>query len=237
MKATDFHCTIYVFAYSTKNGGTMAVETLEEGRAVLQSRTNLARVILYVFLAASAVAALVSLGELGGIVDLDAAEDPVSLTAALGLVLYGLVFLICVIVVGMWIYRAHANLHLVDGVETTISPGWAVGWYFVPVANLFKPYAAMKELWATSHGFDDRFADEGQQPLPTWWGCWIAGNIIANISLRLSMSESSSTLGSTAVLDLASTIISAVACWLLIKIIERVNHAQQSSLGMAEVFA
>jgi len=40
----------------------------------------------------------------------------------------------CFVVVGRWIYRASVNAHAISNL-LTISPGWAVGWYFVPVMS------------------------------------------------------------------------------------------------------
>src|ERR1043166_6019302 len=39
-----------------------------------------------------------------------------------------------------WIHRANKNLHCLSTEVMRLSPGWAIGWYFIPVANLFKPY-------------------------------------------------------------------------------------------------
>ncbi|RYY09693.1 MAG: DUF4328 domain-containing protein, partial [Alphaproteobacteria bacterium] len=47
---------------------------------------------------------------------------------------------------GYWIYRVNANAHsFADGL--TITPGWNVGWFFVPIANLWKPFEGIKEVW------------------------------------------------------------------------------------------
>ena len=89
-------------------------------------------------------------------------------------------YIVTVIVTGRWIWRASTNAHaLATGMS--ITPGWAVGWFFMPVASLFKPFEAMRECWQVSH-------DPNQWPLlpvPAllrwWWGCWIASNIGANL--------------------------------------------------------
>lgn len=49
-----------------------------------------------------------------------------------------------------WIHRAYRNLLALDQVRPRFSPGWAIGWYFVPVMNLFRPYQVMSEIWRTS---------------------------------------------------------------------------------------
>jgi hypothetical protein len=43
----------------------------------------------------------------------------------------------------IWMYRAAANARVLDPQAMTISPGMAVGGYFIPVVNLVLPYLAM----------------------------------------------------------------------------------------------
>ena len=45
--------------------------------------------------------------------------------------------------------RANRNARAF-GSSMSISPGWAAGWFFVPIANLWMPYQAMKEIWQGS---------------------------------------------------------------------------------------
>jgi len=63
----------------------------------------------------------------------------------------GCVYFLLAIFLGViflrWIYRTNKNLHVLSSEHMTFSPGWSLGWYFIPVANLFKPYQAMKEIW------------------------------------------------------------------------------------------
>lgn len=45
-----------------------------------------------------------------------------------------------------WKYRAYRNLRPLHARQIRQSPGWAVGWYFVPIAFLWKPYQAMIDI-------------------------------------------------------------------------------------------
>ena len=51
------------------------------------------------------------------------------------------------IVFGFWIYRAGENLIRADVDHLDYSPASRVWWFAVPVASVFKPYQAMRELW------------------------------------------------------------------------------------------
>ncbi len=46
----------------------------------------------------------------------------------------------------IWIYRAFGNLSVLKARNLEFSPGWAVGWWFIPFANLVKPFQVVGEL-------------------------------------------------------------------------------------------
>ena len=76
-------------------------------------------------------------------------------------------FIVTAIVFLMWVYRLNANLRARGNTELRFTPGWTVGWYFVPVLNLWKPYQAMKEMM---HAYS------GSAPntiVHWWWGLWV----------------------------------------------------------------
>ena len=99
----------------------------------------------------------------------------------------GLVQLILALALGvvflMWIHRINNNLHVLSGEQMKFTPGWAVGWYFVPVANLYKPYQAMKEIWQLSHKGDlCNFTLLGW-----WWLLWIVSGILGRAATKISL--------------------------------------------------
>lgn len=56
----------------------------------------------------------------------------------------------------IWIYRINCNTRALRNVtpageDMRFTPGWSVGWFFIPIANLWKPYQVLKELWAFNH--------------------------------------------------------------------------------------
>ena len=61
-----------------------------------------------------------------------------------------LIYLISGVLILMWIYRANHNARALGAANMDFTPGWSVGWYFIPIANLWKPYQAMKEIWKAS---------------------------------------------------------------------------------------
>jgi hypothetical protein len=50
----------------------------------------------------------------------------------------------------MWKHRCHRNLPALGAVNLQFTPRSAVGYYFLPIFQLFKPYQAMREIrWAS----------------------------------------------------------------------------------------
>lgn len=216
----------------------MATLSLEQGLDLLARRAQSALVALYVFGALSVGAALVAMAEGAGAIDLEAAElDPLSALGGFTSLLYLVVLVVSVVFVGMWIYRAHANLRAAGYEGLEFSPGWAVGWFFVPIANLFKPFQAMRELWSTSHGEVERYGDEPAQQLGLWWGTWIAGNVLSNISERFETSGLEGGSGAGSLLNVLGTLLLLAAAWFLVRIIRQITAAQQSSVRALATFA
>jgi hypothetical protein len=130
------------------------------------------------------------------------------------------------VIVLRWIYRVNANAHgFADGMS--VSPGWNVGWFFVPVANLIKPFQGVRETWQVSQG-SPNWQDE---PVPAllrwWWACWLITNFIDNVTFRLSLR--SRTVGESlviSVLDIVSAVISVALGLLLIRVIRDLTQAQ-----------
>ena len=58
-----------------------------------------------------------------------------------------LVYLCASILFLVWVYRVNVNVRVMGAVGLRISPGWSVGFFFIPIFNLWKPYQAMNEVW------------------------------------------------------------------------------------------
>ena len=103
--------------------------------------------------------------------------------------LYLLFFVVTGIAFLRWIYFANYNTGSFGTTRMHFTPGWAVGWYFVPIANLWKPYQALKEVFKASH---PDFLDDWQQAphpdiLPLWWTLWVISSFIGRAVVRLTL--------------------------------------------------
>ena len=84
----------------------------------------------------------------------------------IALTVLDLIFLVTLLI---WIHRLSSRLRAQSEIKMRYTPGWAVGWFFVPVANLFMPFQAVKEIWTVVH----RGTSRGSWILGLWWGLWL----------------------------------------------------------------
>ena len=142
--------------------------------------------------------------------------------------------LACFVLVGRWIYRVNANAHAV-GQEVSVTPGWAVGWYFVPLANLVMPYQAMRETWDASHEAAALEEERETALLPWWWGLWLVTNIISNVAAWSGgLGEAPDRLALTA--NLVAAALNVPLCLILIRIARRLERVQRLAANR-DVFA
>ena len=90
----------------------------------------------------------------------------ISLVGTVYWIALGVVFL-------RWIYRANKNCHHFGAEDMKFSPGWSIGFYFIPLLNLYKPYRAMREIWQVSQDPSDWKNQKPTKLLGVWWALWI----------------------------------------------------------------
>jgi hypothetical protein len=100
-------------------------------------------------------------------------------------ILFLLTYLLTAVLFLRWTYLVKMNAMSLgaSSLEFDISPGWSVGYYFVPFANLVSPYKALKETFQASHPEfrPDRQRLEWSPPpklLPFWWALWLANGFL-----------------------------------------------------------
>ena len=169
------------------------------GAAVFRDAKTLTRslkVLLWIMIALDVVAAVSTFLEIGLFVALqehlyasaaaaqaDAAESDAR-QRAIGM-LQIIMFVITGIVFLCWIYRANHNARQLGAAGMRFSPGWSIGWYFIPIANFWKPYQAMKEIWRASADPAHWQDYPRGSILPWWWFCFLLANVTGTISFRL----------------------------------------------------
>lgn len=165
-----------------------------------------------------------------------------ALLVALVLVAKALAYIATVVAFLVWIHRAYRNLRAFAR-RTEFTPGWAVGWWFVPFANLVQPYNVVKEMWTKSDpavDFSNGYADAGAGaratfPVGVWWLFWIVSNVAAQVYSRLSNESglASSAASSAGIASDTFSLISALLAAYVVWTIDRMQSEKSQRLGLS----
>lgn len=138
--------------------------------------------------------------------------------------------LVNVVLFLIWQYRAARAVTLRADIATPpISPGWHVGWWFIPIANIVMPAVALGQLYRASvEGPDRRWSDA---PFPSivlgWWLLMIAGWALNRFAL---LQEETATTIEAAVdatwLAIVAAVSNLFALALILKIVRTVCTCQ-----------
>jgi hypothetical protein len=141
---------------------------------------------------------------------------------------YLAIFVLCVIFSGVWIYRASWNAREIQPNDARITPGWAVGWFFVPIMSFWKPYQAIVQ---TGNSSEDPTGDMDDSPpgfVQLWWTLWVVTSLAGNFSFRRSMkAETIDDYRLITTIDLVCAPLSILAALLFMKLIRTITAAQQ----------
>jgi len=95
-------------------------------------------------------------------------------------VIAGVQFLVAVgaiIAFSLWTHRATRNLPALGGRGLRFTPGWAVGWFFIPLANFVMPYLVFAEIWRHSDPQQRNLDGSGDKKTSPLVGCWWGANV------------------------------------------------------------
>jgi uncharacterized protein DUF4328 len=172
--------------------------------------------------------------------DAERAEQPWEIGLLLGVgceaLAYMVVFYTTVVVFAMFVHRACRNAHALGALGMEFTPGWAVGWYFVPFANLFKPFQAMREIF---HASDPTASAGGWASRPTppllgwWWAAWLTSNILGNLILRVSLSSAAVSAPVAAGLDVVDGLLDVALTVLAVRVVRTVAARQEQKARVA----
>lgn len=135
----------------------------------------------------------------------------------------GGLFLSIVATFCVWTYRAARNAKGLSEFPQRISPAWAVGWYFIPLANFWKPFQGMRETWSRSAWPP---ALKAPPILNVWWILWIALGIVDRLVGRLFGSEEFATLAAASAAMMVIHLLWLAPTAMLAWIVDRITKMQ-----------
>lgn len=152
-------------------------------------------------------------------------EDVTGLPAAA----YFLIWVIAGFFSLKWIYRVNRNAHAFAR-GLSVSPPWAVGWFFVPIAFLFKPYEAMSQAWRASERPEAWRTAKVPSFMPWWWGTFIAGTVVGNVGGWAAMAGGLADATASETATMLSLIIGIPSDLLFLRLVRRLSDLQLSQM-------
>jgi hypothetical protein len=148
-------------------------------------------------------------------------------------VIEAVLMLVIVVLWLLWQYRAQSNLSALGAENLRYSPGWAVGWWLIPIANLAIPYLTVRELLKASNpeaGAVDWAATRTPTIIPLWWGAWLAHVILASAGAAVAGNPDTATFAQLAAREgllIASNAMEITAALLAIVLVLKVDRLQE----------
>lgn len=207
----------------------------------LRGLAGLARAFIGIVLV---LAVLAALGTIGWLASYFAGTGrPLLLTATtVAQIALTVLFLLSVVPMMLWLYRAHANLAEAGVPGLRHSPGWVIASYFVPGANVVVPFAAMRELHNRSMGEPEEFGHVSVGVVTSWWACHLGAVVVW---LIIAVSAFIDLLPGVYLLTpfwalyawtVLMLVLLAGSAWFLYRIVREVTDAQQSLVNVAATF-
>jgi hypothetical protein len=158
----------------------------------------------------------------------DSIYSPIELVEGAINIFQAVVFLITAGAFLRWMYRASLAARALGATGLAISPGWAVGWFFVPIAMFWKPFQAMKQLWHGSRNPRDRAAQRPPAAIAIWWTLWLLtlglGQVYFHLTLR---GQSLATLAQSC--GLLADLLDVPLCLLLVRLVSEIDARQRDA--------
>ncbi len=203
----------------------------------IETRATVFLALMGAFLLASLASIASSFLQLGLLSEVAAGNDvPMERLEAndhremLSAIAVGVAFLATGVSFLVWIRGASRNAHALESRPLKYSPGWAVGCFFVPILNLYRPYQTVREIWQASRISMDPVDTRYVPPVVGWWWCfWIVSNILGRISAATTeQAEGVVALRTATYVSIVESVLSMLAGALCVGVVRSIQSLQEA---------
>jgi hypothetical protein len=163
-------------------------------------------------------------GDRPGFAQLRHADDYVRVAAGL----WGLLSLAIFVVLIVFLWRAAKNTELWRREKARYGPGWAIGSWFIPFANLVLPAMVVQSIWKRSPTIDPYGYrhDEPAGLVGWWWITWIVGSLLVRFGPASEANATAAEVSSGDTLRTVGVLFATGAALLLIAVVRRLAARQ-----------
>ncbi|WP_326767345.1 DUF4328 domain-containing protein [Streptomyces sp. NBC_01591] len=152
-------------------------------------------------------------------------------------VLQTLVYLATGVVFIIWFRRVRLNAEVFDPSMQSMRPGWAVGAWFIPIANWVLPRRIAGGIWTASAqtNTDGSWRTVPATLMNLWWGAWVCSQIISQYTARRYwVAEQPQEILDTTGLLMVTDVFDIVAAVLAILFVRKLTRMQgeRAALGV-----
>ncbi|MFI1451563.1 DUF4328 domain-containing protein [Streptomyces virginiae] len=169
--------------------------------------------------------------------DADPTRDPGATTdladvlTGLAGILQLLMYLATAVVFVVWFHRVRVNGGIFRNSAFTQAPGWAIGWWFVPIAHLFQPFVIARQIWraSTQLGPDGSPVRVSTAPVAAWWVVWVVASVVGRVSNRLyTGAETPGEMAAASGVGIGSDLLMVAAAVLAVLFVRRLTALQNT---------
>lgn len=129
-----------------------------------------------------------------------------------------------------WFHLCYKNLPALGVADLDHTPGWAVGWFFIPFANLVKPYSVAYEMWYSSEASDKNYEGKGWV-VPTWWIFFLLSSFFDRyVMTKTKKAESLEDYIDLIPIDVASSSVAIIGSIFAIVLVKGLTARQQERM-------
>jgi hypothetical protein len=136
----------------------------------------------------------------------------------------------------IWQYRTAKNLKFINVNAISNSPGWNLGWWFIPFASLVMPFVCINELLNgnfSKNALDKNYLATSSSNSTTqlWWGLYLLSGFIGilNVFLFFQIAKKPEIITYLIITLIFSHSFQIIAALLIRSVILTINNAQEES--------
>lgn len=149
------------------------------------------------------------------------------------------IFVVTGILFLRWVYLSNRNARALGATGMKYTPGWAVGWYFVPIMAFWKPFVSMQEIFKASNpasGATNWLETKAPWVVEVWWLLFIVMNLTSRVLVRgFRDAETLPELTTASRLSLASDLLVIPAAVAMVFVIAKLGTWQAQKAGLPSV--